>query len=190
MILLNDILNLSNLKNVKLRFNLSFGTNRPAIDYYTDYTEASTKHMLEGMYWNYEKKSNFSVGNVTLGFLKMPSKDDCWLLFHVGKVTKDLNVRNGVGYEYEELTEFNKYLGRVVVHFHNNSQNLIRRGETTLQLCELKEILLSSSLYLSAYLFMFQEKLLWVLSVPMCHSVCCRVLLPMLSLRPTPIVRC
>jgi hypothetical protein len=28
-----------------------------------------------------------------------------------------------------------------VVHFHNNSQNLIRRGETTLQLCELEEIL-------------------------------------------------
>jgi len=28
-----------------------------------------------------------------------------------------------------------------VVHFHNNSQNLIRRGETTLRLCELEEIL-------------------------------------------------
>ncbi len=87
MILLNDILNLSNHRNVKLRFNLSFGTNRPAIDYFTDNTPASTKHMLEGMYWNYGKKSNFSVGNITLGFLKMPSKVDCWLLFHVGKVT-------------------------------------------------------------------------------------------------------
>ena len=105
MILLNDILNLPSPRNVRLRFNVSFGTNRPAIDYFTDNTVASTKHMLEGMYWNYDKKSNFSVGNITLGFLKMPSKDDCWLLFHVGRVTKDLGVRNGVGYEYEELTE-------------------------------------------------------------------------------------
>ncbi len=114
MILLNDILNLPNLKEVKLRFNLTFGTDRPAIDYFTDNTVASTKHMLEGMYWNYGKKGNFSVGDITLGFLKMPSREDCWLLFHVGKVTKDLNVRNGVGYEFQELTTFNKYLGRVV----------------------------------------------------------------------------
>lgn len=97
MILLNDILNLHSPRNVKLRFNLSFGTSRPAIDYFTDNTRASTKQMLEGMYWNYDKKSNFSVGNITLGFLKLPSKDDCWLLFHVSKVTKDLGVRNGVG---------------------------------------------------------------------------------------------
>ena len=79
MILLNDILNLPSPRNVRLRFNVSFGTNRPAIDYFTDNTVASTKHMLEGMYWNYDKKSNFSVGNITLGFLKMPSRENCWL---------------------------------------------------------------------------------------------------------------
>ncbi len=95
MILLNNILNLPNSRNVKLRFNLNFGSNRPAIDYFTDNTSESTKHMLDGMYWNYGKKGNFSVGDITLGFVAMPSKDDCWLLFHVGKVTKDLNVRNG-----------------------------------------------------------------------------------------------
>ena len=49
MILLNDILNLPSPRNVKLRFNISFGTNRPAIDYFTDNTKASTKQMLEGI---------------------------------------------------------------------------------------------------------------------------------------------
>ena len=39
MILLNDILRLPDPKNVKVRFNLSFGTKRPAIDYFTDQTE-------------------------------------------------------------------------------------------------------------------------------------------------------
>ena len=126
MILLNDILNLPSPRNVRLRFNVSFGTNRPAIEYFTDNTVASTKHMLEGMYWNYDKKSNLSVGNITLGFLKMPSRENCWLLFHVGRVTKDLGVRNGVGYEYEELTAFNKYLGRIVVR---NIQS--KRGQSS-----------------------------------------------------------
>ena len=46
MILLNDILRLSDPKNVKVRFNLSFGTKRPAIDYFTDQTEESKQHML------------------------------------------------------------------------------------------------------------------------------------------------
>ena len=41
MILLNDILRLPDIKNVKVRFNLNFGTKRPAIDYFTDQTEES-----------------------------------------------------------------------------------------------------------------------------------------------------
>lgn len=65
MILLNDILRLPDIKNVKVRFNLNFGTKRPAIDYFTDQTEESKQHMLDGQYWNYARKSNFSNGNIT-----------------------------------------------------------------------------------------------------------------------------
>ncbi|MBR4699223.1 MAG: GIY-YIG nuclease family protein [Prevotella sp.] len=141
MILLNNILQLPNPKNVKLRFNLRFGTNRPAIDYFTDNTPASFKHMLDGQYWNYSKKGNFSVGNISLGFVPVPTKQDCWLLFHIGEVTKDLNVHNGVGYQFKDLTNYDQYIGRIIVRFKNSSQNLIRRGDTTLPLCELEEIL-------------------------------------------------
>lgn len=141
MILLNDILKLSNPKNVKLRFNLSFGTNRPAIEYFTDQTSSSLKIMTDGQYWNYNKKGNFSTGNITIGFVPVPSKQDCWLLFHIGKVTKDLGVRNGVGYEFDVMTEYDMFIGRLVVRFKNHSQNLIRRGDTTLQQCEVEEIL-------------------------------------------------
>jgi hypothetical protein len=141
MILLNDILQLPNPKEVKLRFNLNFGNKRPAIDYFTDQTTASKKKMLDGQYWNYGKKGNFSVGNISIGFVPIPGKTDCWLLFHVGKVTKDLKVRNGVGYEFVDLTNYDMFVGRIVIRFKNQSQNLIRRGDTTLQLCEIEEIL-------------------------------------------------
>ena len=141
MILLNDILKLPNLKDVRIRFNLNFGDKRPAIDYFTDQTLTSRKKMLDGQYWNYGKKGNFSVGNVSLGFVPIPRKIDCWLLFHIGKVTKDLSIRNGVGYEYINLPEYDKFLGRVIVRFKNRSQNLIRKGDTTMAQCEVEEIL-------------------------------------------------
>ncbi len=141
MIQLNDILNFPDPKNVRLRFNLNFGTTRPAIDYFTDNTSVSLQHMLDGQYWNYEKKGNFSVGNISLGFVPIPSRPDCWLLFHVGEVTQDLKVRNGVGYSYRDLDQYAKFIGRVVVRFHNPNQNLIRRGDTTLPLCQVEEIL-------------------------------------------------
>ena len=59
MILLNDILRLPDPKNVKVRFNLNFGTKRPAIDYFTDQTEESKQHMLEGQYWKFSERSIF-----------------------------------------------------------------------------------------------------------------------------------
>ena len=141
MILLNDILRLPDPKNVKVRFNLSFGTKRPAIDYFTDQTEESKQHMLDGQYWNYARKSNFSNGNITLGFVPIPQKQDCWLLFHIGKIVQDLGIQNGVGYEYEELDEYKEYIGRIVIRFKNHSQNLIRLGENILSMCEVEEIL-------------------------------------------------
>ena len=141
MILLNNVLGLPNPNSVKLRFNLQFGTSRPAIDYFTDQCPSSRKIMLDGQYWNYKKKKSFNVGNVTLGFVSIPQKKDCWLLFHVGKVIKDLNIYDGVGYEYQDLPEYDKFIGRVVVRFKNRSQNLIRLGATTLKDCVVEEIL-------------------------------------------------
>lgn len=142
MITLNDILQLEDLKKVKVRFNLRFADKkRPAIDYYTDSTEESHKMMMDGQYWNYGKKGNFKEGYIALGFIPVPSKLNCWLLFHVGKVTKDLNVRNGVGYDYEDIDEYQKYIGRIIIRFKNKSQNMVRNGESVMKECEIEEIL-------------------------------------------------
>ena len=58
---------------------------------------------------------------------KIEAKRGFWLLFHVGEVTKDLNRLNGVGYEYLNLPEYDKYLGRLIVKYKNTSQNMIRK---------------------------------------------------------------
>ena len=64
-----------------------------------------------------------------------------WLLFHIGKVTKVLNVFNGIGYEHEELLEYKKYFGRLIVKYKNTSQKLTRRAIPLIDECEVYEIL-------------------------------------------------
>lgn len=138
MILLNDILNFQTLDNVKIRFNLMFNQNWNPIEYFKNGDE---KIMSEGQYWNYPSKKSYSKGQITIGFIRIPNKDDLWLLFHVGRVTKDLNIYGGVGYEYEILTEYEKYFGRLIVRFKNRSQTMIRRAVSVIKDCEVTEIL-------------------------------------------------
>lgn len=135
---LNDILNLKELENVKVRFNLMFTDNWDPIEIFKD-GDIST--MLQGQYWNYNKRKSYQVGQVTIGLLKINRNENNWLLFHVGRVTKDLNIMNGVGYEYESLNEFDKYLGRLVVRFKNKSQTMVRKAESVFDDCEIVHIL-------------------------------------------------
>lgn len=94
---LNDILRLNDLNNVKIRFNLMFRQNWNPIELFNN-GDIST--MLEGQYWNYKKHKSFKVGQNTIGLVRIKPKEDLWLLFHVGQVTKDLNKLDGIGYEY------------------------------------------------------------------------------------------
>jgi hypothetical protein len=54
-ILLNDILNLVDLDNVKIRFNLMFEGNWNPVEIFKD---GNTDILLAGQYWNYKNLSN------------------------------------------------------------------------------------------------------------------------------------
>ena len=135
---LNDILNLDNLSNVKIRFNLMFDGNWNPIEMFKN-NEMDT--ILGGHYWNYDKKKSYREGQITVGFIRIKSNEDLWLLFHIGRITKDLNIQNGVGYEYEVLTDYEKYFGRIIVRFKNKSQNMVRKAESVIDDCEIAQIL-------------------------------------------------
>jgi hypothetical protein len=134
---LNDILQISNLTNVKIRFILMVENNWNPIEIFKN-NEMNT--LLAAQYWNYNKKS-FKQGQITIGLIRIKSIENYWLLFHIGVVTKDLNVQNGVGYEYKTLSEFEKYFGRMIVKFKNTSQNMIRNAESVIDECEITQIL-------------------------------------------------
>tara|TARA_Y100000385_G_scaffold287887_2_gene353176 strand:- start:4320 stop:5063 length:744 start_codon:yes stop_codon:yes gene_type:complete len=97
--------------------------------------------MLEGQYWNYKRNKSYKEGQTTIGFVKIKPNEDYWLLFHIGKVTKDLNLLDSVGYEFEPLSEYDKYLGRLVIRFKNKSQTMIRKAESVIESCEVSQIL-------------------------------------------------
>lgn len=136
-ILLNDILGLSDPENVKIRFNLMFEGNWNPIEVFKD---GNTETLLAGHYWNYKSKKSFKQGQITVGFIRL-NKDNLWLLFHIGKITKDLDKLNGVGYEYEVLSEFEKYFGRLIIKFKNESQTMIRLAKSVIDDCEVVQIL-------------------------------------------------
>ena len=138
MILLNDILKLDNLENVKIRFNLMFNQNWNPIE---DFKNKDSKTILNGQYWNYKKNKSFKDGQITIGFIRINNNDNLWLLFHVGRITKDLNRLDGVGYEYEILPEYEKYFGRLIIKFKNKSQTMIRLANSVINECEVVQIL-------------------------------------------------
>lgn len=135
---LNDILRLDNLNNVKIRFNLMVGDNWNPIEIFKN---NEIDHLLDGHYWNYNKNKSYKSGQITVGLIRIKSNENLWLLFHIGKITKDLNILNGVGYEYETLSEYEKYFGRLIVRFKNKSQNMVRRAPSVIEDCEIEQIL-------------------------------------------------
>ena len=136
-IYLNDVLQLQDLSNTKIRFNLMFDGNWNPTDFYKN---ADTKTMLNGQYWNYKRSKSYKEGQINLGFIKIEG-DDLWLLFHVGKVTKDLNILDGMGYEYESIQQYEKYSGRLIIRFKNRSQTMIRLATSVIDECVVEQIL-------------------------------------------------
>ncbi len=135
---LNDLLRIDNLNNVKIRFNLMFRQNWNPIE---NFKNGDISTMLEGQYWNYNKNKSYKPGQITIGLVKIKPNENFWLLFHIGRITKDLNKFNGVGYEYEDLPEYDKYIGRLIVKYKNKAQTMIRHAESVIDECFVSQVL-------------------------------------------------
>lgn len=138
MISLNDILQFDNLENVKIRFNLQVEGNWNPIEMFKN---NEIKKLLDGHYWNYSRQKSYKEDQITVGFVLLDKKINTWLLFHIGKVTKDLNKFDDVGYEFKELKEYSKYCGRLIVKFKNEGQNMVRKAASVIEQCEVYQIL-------------------------------------------------
>ncbi|MBQ8227744.1 MAG: GIY-YIG nuclease family protein [Clostridia bacterium] len=114
---LNDLLRIadSNGNNVKIRFNQNDGNNDP-MDLYLKNPEIVNSQWL---FWR-KKQRYFNVGQIAICLLNLAY--DTWLLTTIKKVTKELDVLNGINYIGEELSEYRQYFGRVIVKYHKTAQ--------------------------------------------------------------------
>lgn len=135
---LNDLLRIEDLSNVKIRLNIMFDGNWNPIEVFKD---GNIQSILNGHYWNYNAKKSYKEGQITIGLIRIKPNENLWLLAHIGKVTKDLDIFNGVGYEFETLEEYSKYFGRLIVRYKNTTQALIRWADTIIDDCEIYQIL-------------------------------------------------
>ena len=114
---LDDLLRIpkSELNNVKVRLHQHDGFDDP-MNLYLQNPEIVNS---EWLFWR-TKQRFYDVGQIAICLMKL--SNDEWLLTTIKRVTKELNIINGVNYEGEELQEYSQYYGRVIIKYHRKSQ--------------------------------------------------------------------
>lgn len=137
-ILLNDLLLLDEeeIENTKIKFNIHNGYSDP-MDLYLSNPDIINNQWL---FWRNNQRY-FNVGQIAICLLKLSY--DRWLLATIKKVTKELEVYQGVNYEGEEIKKYQKYFGRVIVKHHKNYMTQGRMYDTISDELEVVEILSS-----------------------------------------------
>lgn len=140
-ILLRDILNISNkeIDKYKIRFILNH-ENDNVLELFLNKPDVINNDWL---FWNYKQQGEFKEGQIAIALVRMDKNSDFYLLTTIKKITKDFNIREGIGYEGIELEEYKKYYGRVIVKYHNKVQKLVRWAANLIDEIEVSQVLTS-----------------------------------------------
>ena len=135
-IMLNDLLHFdaAEVPNVRVKFNISNGYDDPLDLYKTNPDEVNVTWFL----WHDDRRY-FNVGQTAICLLKL--RGDQWLLTTIKKITRLLDVTDGVGYDAVEVKEYEQYFGRLVVEHHNPCRTMGRKYENVMDELEVVQIL-------------------------------------------------
>lgn len=82
------------------------------------------------------------------------------MLTTIKRITKELDVVDDIGFEAEEMDEYRKYYGRLVLKYHNTKRGMGRTYESIMDELEVIEILSTAyeemifrDMKISGYLF-------------------------------------
>ena len=135
-IMLNDLLHFdaAEVPNVRVKFNISNGYDDPLDLYKTNPDDVNVTWFL----WHDDRRY-FNVGQTAICLLKL--RGDQWLLTTIKKITRLLDVTDGVGYDAVEVKEYEQYFGRLVVEYHNPCRTMGRKYENVMDELEVVQIL-------------------------------------------------
>ena len=134
--MLNDLLRFdtAEVPNVRVKFNIYNGYDDPLDLYKTNPDEVNVTWFL----WHDDRRY-FNVGQTAICLLKL--RGDQWLLTTIKKITRLLDVTDGVGYDADEVKEYEQYFGRLVVEYHNPCRTMGRKYENVMDELEVVQIL-------------------------------------------------
>ncbi|EGS1997664.1 HNH endonuclease [Vibrio vulnificus] len=130
---LMDLLKIEDIENCKIRLVVSYKSENPLELYEEDKT-----HLRSWLLWNY-KRASFKLNQTVIGIVR--TNGDEWLLFDIVKITKDLDVREGVGYEAETIPKYENLIGKVTLNYKNQVQQLIRKAQGVIENIDVVSIL-------------------------------------------------
>lgn len=135
-IMLNDLLHFdaAEVPNVRVKFNICDGSDDSLDLYKTNPDEVNVTWFL----WHDDRRY-FNVGQTAICLLKL--RGDQWLLTTIKKITRLLDVTDGVGYDAVEVKEYEQYFGRLVVEYHNPCRTMGRKYENVMDELEVVQIL-------------------------------------------------
>lgn len=135
-IMLNDLLHFdaAEVPNVRVKFNIYNGYDDPLDLYKMNPDEVNVTWFL----WHDDRRY-FNVGQTAICLLKL--RGDQWLLTTIKKITRLLDVTDGVGYDAVEVKEYEQYFGRLVVEYHNPCRTMGRKYENVMDELEVVQIL-------------------------------------------------
>ena len=136
-ILINDLLQLTEteIDNCRLKLNVFNGNTDPLEEYKRDPDKINVNWFL----WHNQRRRYFKEGQIAICLLYL--YDDKWLLTTIKKITKELDVVDNIGFEAEEIPEFKKYYGRLVLKYHNTERGMGRKYSSMMEKLEVIEIL-------------------------------------------------
>ena len=121
-ITLENLLHLLSLfpnDRIKIKFNQHNGEYDPMDLYKSDPDQINVDWLL----WR-TKKKYFCENDIAICLLKLDY--DTWLLTTIKRITKDYDIINDVNYDAEEIAEFKKLYGRVIIKYHKTHHTQVR----------------------------------------------------------------
>ena len=104
---------------IKIKFNQHNGEYDPMDLYKRDPAQINVDWLL----WR-RKKKYFYENEIAICLLKLDY--DTWLLTTIKRITKDYDIIDDVNYDAEEIAEFKKFYGRVIIKYHKTHQTQVR----------------------------------------------------------------
>ena len=132
---LNDLLQMTDLENVKIRMLTTYSNKVNPLDHFRN---NDNEELMKWLFWNYSKQKSYKVGETVIGLLRL--EGDKWLLFSICTVTRDLNQFDGPGYEYCIDSRYEQFFGRVIVAYENKAQKAKAPGKPH---CKIKRVSIS-----------------------------------------------